>query len=352
MNETIELIPRQKTILAFLAQFEKLSREQIAEKLEIIYPVSKATLARDLSELLERGQVVAVGNGPARFYRLTFQHPLLKTIDLHQYFAFDADQRQGVKTSFNNGLFVHLHDLLSKDEQSKFQNIFRSFTQATEKVDATIRQRELERFVIELSWKSSKIEGNTYTLLETERLIKENQETQGHPKQEAVMILNHKDAFQTIVKDRHAFRKINLRSIVELHNVLTKNLNIESGIRKHAVGITGTTYKPLDNEWEIKEALEKLIITVNSTAYPLEKGLIIASMMAYLQPFADGNKRTARMLANAVLLAHDYFPLSYRSVDENEYKLAQILFYETHNVYHVKRLFLEQYTFALSIYFI
>jgi len=90
---------------------------------------------------------------------------------------------------------------------------------------------------------------------------------------------------------------------------------------------------------------------VNQSDYPLEKALILNSMIAYLKPFSDGNKRSAQMYANAILMAHDYFPLSYRSVGENEYKQAMILFYETNNLYHLKRLFVEQYRFALKTYF-
>lgn len=351
MNETI-LTARQNVIITLLAQLEKLSREQIAEKINSVYPVSKPTLSRDLMYLVQQNKIKTIGNGPRRMYQSLNVHPLLKDIDLNQYFTLEADQRKNIHPSFNTSIFSQLHDIISQDEHLRLQQIFRSFSTATEKLDSTIRQRELERFMIELSWKSSKIEGNTYSLLETERLIQEKQEAQGHSKQEAIMILNHKDAFQTIVKERVSFQKISLNSILELHNILTKDLSIESGIRRYPVGITGTAYRPLDNEWQIKENLETLIAYINATRHPLEKGLIITSMIAYLQPFADGNKRTARMLANAVLLAHNYFPLSYRSIDEGEYKSAQILFYETNNLFHIKRLFLEQYRFALQTYFV
>jgi len=90
---------------------------------------------------------------------------------------------------------------------------------------------------------------------------------------------------------------------------------------------------------------------VNNVNYPLEKALLTSTLLAYIQPFTDGNKRTARMFGNAILLAHDYFPLSYRSIDENEYKQALILFYETNNLSHIKRLFLNQYRFAVKTYF-
>lgn len=352
MNETIILTPRQKAIINILAETGELSRKQITEKLLPIYPVSKPTLARDLRVLISKKQIKASGKGPTTVYMSISSHPLLKNIDLNQYFSLEPDQRTNARTSFNFDIFENLHNLISLQEQEELRMIFRSFTQTTKKLDRTILTRELERFMIELSWKSSKIEGNTYTLLETETLIKESREASGHPKKEALMILNHKDAFQTILNYREVFQKISLSNITELHNVLTKDLSITTGIRKQGVGITGTTYLPLDNEWQIKETLEQMIEVVNSTIYPLEKALITSSMLVYIQPFADGNKRTARMLSNAILLSYDFFPLSYRSVDENEYKSALILFFETNNLYHVKRLFLEQYKFALRTYFI
>src|SRR3989344_2675921 len=317
MNETIQLTPRQKAIVNILAESNELSRKQITEKLASIYPASKATLARDIKLLINKKQVQVHGSGPNQVYRSTTSHPLLKNVDLDQYFRVEPDKRQNIKT-----------------------------------LDSTIYERELERFMVELAWKSSKIEGNTYTLLETETLIKESQEAKGHPKAEALMILNHKDAFKTIIKHRNEFRKLSFDNISQLHNTLIKDLSISSGIRKHGVGITGTTYRPLDNEWQIREALEQLVELVNSTVHPLEKALITGSLLAYIQPFADGNKRTARMLSNAILLSFDFFPLSYRSIDENEYKSALILFFETNNLYHVKRLFLDQYKFALRTYFI
>jgi len=153
-----------------------------------------------------------------------------------------------------------------------------------------ILEKELERYIIELSWKSSKIEGNTYTLLETENLIKQGEEATGRSKQEALMILNHKDAFKTIVNHRDEFQKLTTANILELHNALTKGLNISSGFRRQAVGITGTTYKPPENEWQIKEAFERMIGVVNETEYPPEKALIVAALIAYIQPFQTETK--------------------------------------------------------------
>jgi Fic family protein len=352
MNETIILIPRQKAILNLLAQYGELSREHIATKLLPTFSVSKATLARDLANLLINNQIKATGIGPSRVYQPIFSHPLLKNIDLDQYFVLESDQRKNVSTSFSFDIFDKLPGLINETEQQNLSSIFRSFTKTNKTLNEAIFERELERFIIELAWKSSKIEGNTYSLLETETLLKQNQEAKGHSAQEALMILNHKEAFKLILNNRDSFKKISLSVITELHNVLTKGLSINSGIRKQAVGITGTSYRPLDNEWQIREALEKLVLTINKLTFPLEKALAANSMIAYMQPFIDGNKRTARMLSNAILMAYDYFPLSYRSIDIEEYKKAMIVFYETNNLFHVKRLFLDQYNFAVKTYFV
>lgn len=187
--------------------------------------------------------------------------------------------------------------------------------------------------------------------METESLIKEQKEAVGKSKNEAIMILNHKTAFEEILKNKDNLRNISLSKINQLHNILVKNLNISSGIRKQAVGITGTTYHPLDNEHQIREVFEKTIIIINKTSNPFEKALIAHFMISYIQPYTDGNKRTARMLTNAILLAHDLYPLSYRSVDEDEFKKALILFYEQGTVIEIKRLFIEQIKFANETYF-
>ena len=117
------------------------------------------------------------------------------------------------------------------------------------------------------------------------------------------------------------------------------------------VGIVGTNYRPLDNKFQIQEALEQLVVLINQTENTIEKALLAVLMISYIQPFEDGNKRTSRILGNAILLADDFCPLSYRSVDEVEYKKGTILFYEQNNISYFKQLFLEQFRLAVSKYF-
>lgn len=350
MNETI-LTPRQKYILNFINQSEGLLREEIQNKIQETYPSSKPTLVRDLNILLEHGFIKSEGKARATKYLPKALNRLLRNFDIQRYFAEDPDKRIGARKTFDSKILENLNGLFTEDEIGSLEKNCHSFKQQTSKLSPDILKRELERFVIELAWKSSKIEGNTYTLLETESLIKEQKEAVGKTKDEAIMILNHKSAFEKIFKNNADFKNISITQINQLHNILIKNLNVASGIRRQAVGITGTTYQPLDNEHQIREVFEKTISIINKTKNPFEKALITQFMIAYIQPYSDGNKRTARMLTNAILLANDLYPLSYRSVDEDSFKKGLILFYEQGSICEIKKIFIEQVKFANETYF-
>ncbi len=349
MNET-NVTPRQNLILTLVNQSDGIGRAEIEKKVVDRYPSSKATIARDIASLVQKKLLKVSGRGKNTVYLHNISNPLLRYVDLEQYFTLEVDQRNGA-ASFDSTLFDNLSGLFDLEEITTITKINKSFSRQTQKLQKDIYRKELERFVIELSWKSSKIEGNTYTLLDTETLIKQSIEASGHPKEEAIMILNHKAAFDTILIHKEEFKKITLSHITQLHNVMVKGLSITTGIRNEPVGITGTTYRPLDNAFQIKEALEKVIGAINASPYPLEKVLIAITFISYIQAFTDGNKRTGRMLANAILLAYDFYPLSYRSVDETTFKEALILFYEQHSIVSFKKILVDQYRFALETYF-
>jgi len=205
--------------------------------------------------------------------------------------------------------------------------------------------------MIEFSWKSSAIEGNTYTLLATEALIKNNVAAEGKTKEETQMILNHKDAFNEAIQNKERFRKLDFPDIEYIHSVLTKKLGITKNIRNAAVGITGTKYKPLDNSHQIKDAAQKMVGLINKKESFFEKAFLALALIAYIQIFEDGNKRTARTVSNAILLAHNSIPLSYRIVDIEEYKKAMILFYERNNLSYFKKIFIVQFQDAATNYF-
>ncbi len=348
MNDTI-LNSRQQHILKFLKEKGSLSRPDLSRLLVFKKGISRITVIRDLNELVKSGFVTAKGKGRAIRYGLAKINPLLEYIDMVHYFETDSDDRK-IKYGFNKNVYGNLSNLYSRQEIGFWEKGSQKFKEGREKLNPSIYKRELERFMIELSWKSSQIEGNTYSLIESETLIKQNIRAYGHPEEEAIMILNHKSAFETILDKKAAFRKLDFSDVVQLHNILTKGL-VASGVRSQKVRITGTDYQPLSDKHDLESALRELVKHINATKYPPEKALILASMIAYLQPFADGNKRTARMLGNAVLIAYDYFPLSYRNVDVNEYRSAMIIFYETNNIFNFKRIFISQLEFAMKNYF-
>ena len=121
-------------------------------------------------------------------------------------------------------------------------------------------------------------------------------------------------------------------------------------MRKTLVGITGTSYKPLENEYQIKEALKDLFDYLKTATSVYEKALLAVLGVSYIQPFVDGNKRTSRLLANAILMTENAAPISYRSVDDTLYKEASLIFYEQNSIEPFKKLFIEQYVFSASNY--
>lgn len=114
-----------------------------------------------------------------------------------------------------------------------------------------------------MSWKSSQIEGNTYSLLETERLLKEKETAAGKTKEEAVMLLNHKDALDFIIDTPDYLNPLTVSKIEDIHSILIKELDVERNVRKRHVGISGTNYRPPDNQFQISEALKDSCDLIN-----------------------------------------------------------------------------------------
>lgn len=230
----------------------------------------------------------------------------------------------------------------------KAQSIFRTHL---EELSETDYKKEMERLGVDLSWKSSQIEGNTYSLLETERLLKERQEATGKTREEAIMLLNHKDALDFVLNVPDYLKEISVHRIEDIHSLLTKDLGVERNIRRRRVGITGTNYRPLDNEFQIREALEDTCKLINGKDNIFEKSLLALVLLSYIQAFSDGNKRTARITSNAILIANGYCPISFRTVDSIDYKKAMLIFYEQNNIAAFKKIFIEQFEFAVKTYF-
>lgn len=314
---------------------------------------SDATLKRVIAAGIKAGDIVAEGKARATRYRLSPQAQLLMPLNLDTYFALEVDERQ-VHSSYNfeliNGLLAETR-LFSDKELAHLDALQDEFWQHVNELTDNEYRKEMERLGIDLSWKSSQIEGNTYTLLETERLLRESKTAEGKTKEEAVMLLNHKDALSFVLDNPDYLKELTVSHIEDIHQLLTKDLSIDKGLRRHRVGITGTNYHPLDNEFQIREAMREACELINSKSNIFEKALLTLVLLSYIQPFSDGNKRTARITSNAILIANDYCPLSFRSVDSIDYKKAMLIFYEQNNLYAFKQIFMEQFEFAVKEYF-
>lgn len=337
---------RQKNILQILKKSEKLSRDQISR---FLGKISKPTLVRDLKTLLEKGLIFSEGKAKATKYFLPNKGSLFEYIDIDGYFKKKLNER-AIKTSFDWDIFKKLKNLFTKEEIKKWKDSSKEFKKRSRILDKTIFKREIERFIVEFAWKSSQIEGNTYDLLETETLLRENIEAEGHSRQEAIMLLNHKDAIKTILANKESFKSISFADVMQLHRTLTKDL-ITSGIRTRPVGISGTNYVPMSDKNDLEKALKKTVRLIEKIEFPPEKAFIASFMIAYIQPFTDGNKRTSRTLSNAILIANNFFPLSYRDINLNEYRKAMVIFYEQNNIFYFKNMFMEQLDFAINNYF-
>lgn len=314
---------------------------------------SDATLKRVIAAGIKAGDIVAEGKARATRYRLSPQAQLLMPLNLDTYFALEVDERQ-VQSSYNfeliNGLLAETR-LFSDKELAHLDALQDEFRQHVNELTDNEYRKEMERLGIDLSWKSSQIEGNTYTLLETERLLRESKTAEGKSKKEAVMLLNHKDALSFVLDNPDYLQELTVSHIEDIHQLLTKDLSIDKGLRRHRVGITGTNYHPLDNEFQIREAMREACELINSKSNIFEKALLTLVLLSYIQPFSDGNKRTARITSNAILIANDYCPLSFRSVDSIDYKKAMLIFYEQNSLYAFKQIFMEQFEFAVKEYF-
>ena len=328
-----------------------LSSKGLHEKADL--GVGYATVKRLLVQLATEGWVQSVGKGRATRYIVGSDFELFYPLNIDTYFSQEIDERV-IKTNFNWDLLrerLPQKRLFTEAETAHLQILQDRYSKNVGQLSEAEYQKELERLAIDLSWKSSQIEGNTYSLLETERLLKEKETAEGKPRDDATMLLNHKDTLDFIFANKGLATPLNVAGIEHIHSLLMKALGVERNIRRRKVGITGTNYLPLDNEFQIREALQLTCGLVNSKSDPFEKALLVLVLLSYIQAFDDGNKRTARIISNTVLIDHQCCPISFRTVSSIDYKKAMLMFYEQNNISAFKQIFIDQFEFAVNTYF-
>ena len=217
----------------------------------------------------------------------------------------------------------------------------------------TYVRKILDRLLIDLSWNSSRLEGNTYSLLETQRLLERGETAGGKATGETQMILNHKAAIEMLA-DQSGEIGFNRYSICNLHALLADGLLTDQAacgrLRSCAVGIAGTVFHPLEVPQLIDERFEEILTKAEAIADPFEQAFFAMVHLPYLQPFEDVNKRVSRLAANIPLVRFNLCPLSFIDVPQSDYVNAMIGVYELNRVDYLRDVFVWAYKRSASRY--
>jgi len=356
----------EELILKLLAEKLEISLSDIAE----VVGFNKAndrerkSISRAFRKLVDRGIIESKGNARARVYLLKEKIPT--TIS---EFPIAGDVFNNIDLSVESKLLLNYlkKPVRNRTPAGYNQNFLRSYipnktlylnTREIEELQAigqtdsivypigTYVKSIFNRLLIDLSWNSSRLEGNTYTLLETKRLIEVGESADGKNATETQMILNHKAAIEYMMESVED-NVISLHKICSIHALLSENLFGDPGasgrIRQLAVGISDTTYFPLDNPHILQECFDIFIEKLNLIKNPFEQSFFALVQLSYLQAFEDVNKRTARLLANIPLIKNNLKPLSFTDIEPQAYMKALLGIYEKNNLHLMKDLFIWAY---------
>lgn len=336
----------------------------LAELLTAHPAIARRTAQRLIAKLINSGHVAATGEGRARRYfragaeagcgELTTKidrfPPFIPlsadSLDILAYIDQPVQARKpvGYQRDFLGAYRPNQTGYLSESLRRQLHNMGRT-THANEPA-GTYSRAIFNRLLIDLSWASSHLEGNTYSRLDTRELIEHGKAAGGKPAIETQMILNHKTAIELLVEniDSAAFNRYTL---MNLHSALAENLlpnpADEGRIRQHAVDIGKSVYRPLSTPQQIEDALEVLLDKANQIQDPFEQSFFMMVHLPYLQPFADINKRTSRLAANLPLFRANLCPLTFLDVPVQAYSRATLGVYEMTRVELLRDLYVWAY---------
>jgi hypothetical protein len=209
----------------------------------------------------------------------------------------------------------------------------------------TYARHILDRLLIDLSFSSSKLEGNTYSILDTQNLIEQGRVAEGKSAEETAMILNHKNAIEFLVEaaDEIGFNRYTL---LNLHSMLADGLldpDATGRLRTRIVGITNTVYTPINNPHVVEECFNELLAKAAAIKNPFEQSFFAAIHLPYLQPFADVNKRVSRLAANIPFIKRNLAPISFIDTEKEFYIEAMLGVYELNRIELVRDMFVWAY---------
>lgn len=335
---------------------------------------TRRTLQRRLALLAERQQLIVEGKGRASRYRLPnitsrlqVEVPAITGSFSGEIYVPISPEGEEIKRKIRQSIQYRrpvgydrsFLDSYRPNETFYLKSEIRRHLTAMgrypdeEQPAGTHARHIFNRLLIDLSWNSSRLEGNTYSLLETERLLEHGETAVGRNAREAQMILNHKAAIELLVVQAEEIA-FNRYTILNLHGLLSDNLlaDPQAGgrLRRLEVGITKSTFRPLAVPQLIEECFEQILATATAIEDPFEQSFFAMVHLPYLQPFDDVNKRVSRLAANISLIRHNLSPLSFVDVPERAYLDATLAVYELNRVELLRDVFVWAYQRSCARY--
>lgn len=334
-----------QAILNYIAAHPAAGREDIRKN--VAPKVSETTMWRTLKRLTDEGKLTVTGKGRATGYTVA------GAAAVRAYLQTPYNRRPP-KTYNREFLDSYVPDrtfYLSEPDRERLHEAGRP---AGPPLPAgTYARRILERLLVDLAWASSRMEGNTYNILETEQLVRFGEEATGKDRKEAVMILNHKEAIQYLV-DHLGEIGITRQDICNIHALLSDGLLIDPAmagrLRRLPAGITHSSYTPLNDEFAIEEEFAIIIEKAAAIIDPFEQSFFLIVHIPYLQAFDDVNKRTSRVASNIPLLKADLAPMSFITLDDGAYIDGLIGMYELNNVSLLREVYIDAYLASAENY--
>lgn len=325
--------------------------------------IARRTAQRWISQLIIDGPISGIGEGRARRY-LAVNTVGIKASAAEQdifpaYIPLSADSRDilayvdqplearkpvGYQRDFLEAYQPNQTWYLSESLRRQLRKMGR--TAEAEAPAGTYSRAILNRLLIDLSWASSHLEGNTYSRLDTRELIEHGKVAQGKAAIETQMILNHKTAIELLVENAGTVG-FDRYTLMNLHSALSENLlpnpADEGRIRQHAVEIGKSVYRPLSTPQQINDVLDLLLEKASQIVDPFEQSFFMMVHVPYLQPFSDINKRTSRLAANLPLFRANLCPLTFLDVPEQAYNRSILGLYELTRVELLRDLYVWAY---------
>ena len=334
----------EQAVLAFVRLNPDAARGQI--RAAVAPDRSETTVWRVLRTLVEKGTLTVKGRGPATRYRLAD----IMRVRAHLQTPYYQRPAVGHRREFLDAYIPSRTWYLDVGERARLA----AAGSLPEMLPAgTYAKRILTRLLVDLAWASSRLEGNTYEILETERLIEAGQAADGKDRAEALMILNHKDAIQYVV-DNLDGADIDRRTLFDLHALLANGLLYDPALggrlRRLPVSIGRSAYLPLEDEFDVAAEFDVFLGKAAAIVDPFELSFFVLVHLPYLQPFADVNKRTSRVAANVPLLKAGLAPLSFVATDDRDYVDGLLGAYELNEVALLKQVYLDSYLSSARSY--